>query len=714
MEKHLQSQTKMVDKSKARTHRTFRKFFSRHRPKHDAAVQHTSLDANPLTNPTRLCSTCMNIDWNVTLRGEKPSLVRKVLEVDLLNQADCIVCEFLTYSLGPHQRLARHDLLAIQIDPTLTSLLNITATNLSVLGLVPKWDFGFCSMFEFQSDLIFEVSVETASSLKPIQPLIDLDDVRQWLELCLDGHADCCGPSGVEACGLWVIDCLSRRVIARPDDAAYATLSYVWGPRNHEKVDTPIARSIYPEQSSLLDLPQTVEDAISVTLDMGYQYLWVDKYCMDPDDDTFHTQLRQMNLVYQNSVFTIIAAAGNDSLYGLPGVSHAREGSPQITVEGVTISTVPISIVKDLESKVWNTRGWTYQEGLLSTRRLIFTSTQVYFECQGYYFFEGILVTPTCSSRHYMSTQGGFSGTINRRILGMTERESYKLGVFPENRIEKFGDEIWHRIEEYTTRSLTFDSDILNAMLGLFELFDQLFQVQHLWGIPYPSQDTASPYRKSPMRLRKVTFLNQLNWDNGQTLSARREAFPSWSWTGWHGRVYSSHFTNYYNISPSSRQWSEESYYWTDNPEFSLQLEKIDGTLIHWDFCEPCDSNVITDEPQASPSNHKELTRFLHLRVFVSKILQSSQTPHWPGHSNGILESDSIDEDDVDISINLNHPDFSPAHHQLYALHMPFKTSWLLVIRQLGDHWERVGIVRGRMRYRGDTLKRTLMHIRLG
>jgi hypothetical protein len=50
MEKHLQSQTKMVDKSKVRTHRTFRKFFSRHRPKHDAAVQHTSLDANPLTD----------------------------------------------------------------------------------------------------------------------------------------------------------------------------------------------------------------------------------------------------------------------------------------------------------------------------------------------------------------------------------------------------------------------------------------------------------------------------------------------------------------------------------------------------------------------------------------------------------------------------------------------------------------------------------------
>jgi hypothetical protein len=285
---------------------------------------------------------------------------------------------------------------------------------------------------------------------------------------------------------------------------------------------------------------------------------------------------------------------------------------------------------------------------------------------------------------------------------------SYKLGVFPVNRIGMFGNEIWHRIEEYSDRSLTYDNDILNAMLGLFELFDQLFNVQHFWGIPYPSQDPSTP--KSPWRLRKVTFLKQLDWNHRWLPSTRREEFPSWSWTGWHGSVLS--WRDAHNLIPITGEWSAETYYSICNMEFALLLEKTDGTLIHWDSCEPYDSNVTKNEPQASSFDHTEFTRFLHLKVFVSKILPSSKLDHARlGHCSGIIESESIGKEDNHILIEMSRVDCSPSDHQLYALHMPFKTSWMLVIQELGDHWERVGIVRGQ---RGDTLQRALMYIRLG
>jgi hypothetical protein len=146
--------------------------------------------------------------------------------------------------------------------------------------------------------------------------------------------------------------------------------------------------------------------------------------------------------------------------------------------------------------------------------------------------------------------------------------------------------------------------------------------------------------------------------------------------------------------------------------EFALLLEKTDGTLIHWDSCEPYDSNVTKNEPQVSSFDHTELTRFLHLKVFVSKILPSSKLDHARrGHSSGIIEPESMEGDDVNIDIILDRGECSPSDHQLYALHMPFKTSWMLVIQNFGDHWERVGIVREQ---RGDTLQRTLMYIRLG
>lgn len=46
-----------------------------------------------------------------------------------------------------------------------------------------------------------------------------------------------------------------------------------------------------------------------------------------------------------------------------------------------------------LESNYW-TRGWTYQEGVLSNRRIVFTDEQVYWECSGMAAHESVDVTP--------------------------------------------------------------------------------------------------------------------------------------------------------------------------------------------------------------------------------------------------------------------------------------------------------------------------------
>ena len=41
--------------------------------------------------------------------------------------------------------------------------------------MLPEWDSGLLSMFSLQSDLIFEVSDETAKTITPILPLVNLD-----------------------------------------------------------------------------------------------------------------------------------------------------------------------------------------------------------------------------------------------------------------------------------------------------------------------------------------------------------------------------------------------------------------------------------------------------------------------------------------------------------------------------------------------------------
>jgi hypothetical protein len=96
-----------------------------------------------------------------------------------------------------------------------------------------------------------------------------------------------------------------------------------------------------------------------------------------------------MDLIYDQSFLTIIAAAGQDPDFGLPGVGPRTRRPQPFAVVGqkllISWSENPTDMIR---SSAWFQRGWTYQEALLSRRRLIFMEQEVYFECHGMYCFE--------------------------------------------------------------------------------------------------------------------------------------------------------------------------------------------------------------------------------------------------------------------------------------------------------------------------------------
>lgn len=68
--------------------------------------------------------------------------------------------------------------------------------------------------------------------------------------------------------------------------------------------------------------------------------------------------------VYNNAIVTIIAAAGADSSFGLPGISK----TPRNTQPAADLGTLKlVSTLTSYETYVaftkWISRGWTYQEG---------------------------------------------------------------------------------------------------------------------------------------------------------------------------------------------------------------------------------------------------------------------------------------------------------------------------------------------------------------
>ncbi len=347
------------------------------------------------------------------------------------------------------------------------------------------------------------------------------ETAKDWINLCQAMHTTVCrvkNPAIVRYQKL--IDCQTRTLVPA-EDHPYVALSYVWGEISK------IFEAIDGSDKLPTKLPRTIEDAITVTRKLDFRYLWVDLYCINQNGgkETTH-QLGNMNLIYGNAELTIIAAAGSDMNYGLPGVGHQKRKSRYLTrcakIGKHFLITTEDSPTVSMYGTKWNTRGWTFQETLLSRRRLVFTEEQMYFECLGMYCCESLKFPLECMHR---KDKQGF-----KKIFC----EEGKVGAFPKG-IGKTNLEIVHRIEEYTKRTLSYSNDILNGMLGIFNAFEESdMEVKHHLGIPIlpprtkavssgdiqtsPGMDTGNGILCWPMlalkRTRgKATWISQLVLD---------------------------------------------------------------------------------------------------------------------------------------------------------------------------------------------------------
>ncbi|KAH9221870.1 heterokaryon incompatibility protein-domain-containing protein, partial [Leptodontidium sp. 2 PMI_412] len=200
-----------------------------------------------------------------------------------------------------------------------------------------------------------------------------------WIDFCRLNHSGDCVPTALIGISSFrVINCTTQSVINAPQNCQFVALSYVWGRSDLSNQDR---KSGAP---SLHAAPKVIADSIEVTRLLGFQYLWVDRYCIN-QSDTYekHDQICRMDAIYASAQLTIIAA-GDDPDMGLPGVNGTlRNPQPIYQVRDYTLVSSLTAASASLHQTAWASRGWTYQEGLLSKRRLLFLSDQVYFECNG-------------------------------------------------------------------------------------------------------------------------------------------------------------------------------------------------------------------------------------------------------------------------------------------------------------------------------------------
>ena len=92
--------------------------------------------------------------------------------------------------------------------------------------------------------------------------------VKQSAEACKASHNSCEPETSLQLLDLRVIDCVDNTVVVAPIGCSFVALSYVWGGLS---ADSYVL-------GSRIAFPPTIEDAVRTTRELGYEYLWVDRY----------------------------------------------------------------------------------------------------------------------------------------------------------------------------------------------------------------------------------------------------------------------------------------------------------------------------------------------------------------------------------------------------------------------------------------------------
>jgi hypothetical protein len=151
-----------------------------------------------------------------------------------------------------------------------------------------------------------------------IENPIDWRAVQQWINFCDEKHATSCIFEPESALkGLQFIDCETLQIVPSPERSPpYITLSYLW------------SRAGGLKQGSLSeDIPLVVEDAIKVVKELGWRYLWVDRYCIPqedgPEKDNF---IYNMDQIYRGATSASLQT-GNRIWYTASRASVRYPGS---------------------------------------------------------------------------------------------------------------------------------------------------------------------------------------------------------------------------------------------------------------------------------------------------------------------------------------------------------------------------------------------------
>jgi hypothetical protein len=380
---------------------------------------------------------------------------------------------------------------------------------------------------------------------------VDKGLLKQWLHICENQHGMLCKQPDLERRDLFsipppkevtVIDVSRNCLTVLPPGARYITLSYCCPPKTNFVTIKDNKAALMVEGAigfHTASLSNTIQDAIDCTRELGEKYLWVDSLCIVQDDGRDkHHQISQMDLIYSNAELTIVAAhyVENDSSSGLPGY---RPGSRSVCPQNISIAqglelAIALPCLEDLLSRTrWDTRGWTFQETMLSRRLLYFTEAQAYFQCSC-----GICCEDTAGEIHDPTAFVALSTNLwnPKNVYSMASEDNYgqlslvhTLYSDDETALRAYNN----FVSRYLRRELSYAEDILNALNGLLRIFERSMKTKFLCGLPEKWFDHALLWKLVGPAKKRMRVKCGLTIANGDEDADTNCEFLTWSWAGW-------------------------------------------------------------------------------------------------------------------------------------------------------------------------------------
>ena len=365
------------------------------------------------------------------------------------------------------------------------------------------------------------------------------DLARMWLKDCSEKCPnDNCLPISDATLPTRIVDVgLSERgdppklVLSHGKSGKYVALSHCWGGNITSKTTLALVAQY---TKALPELPRSFRDAIKITRELGFRYLWIDSLCIIQDSvEDWEIESATMRDVYRNAAVTLAAAASKNSeggmlnLFGYDQPETRKWCSLKLYSNSLNSESVQLSsfyqketFMECIDKLPLGHRGWTLQERLLSQRIIHYGKDQIYFQCRTNHFNAD--KTPVQDSYSILRQS-------NRALLNLSKPPVQD--PFPSRRVATSGDWVNERwrgvISTYSgSRKLTNASDKLPALSGIVSLFQAKTKDEYLAGLW--KTDLAHGLM---WRLGDYTGPGSFKW------KAFRHRAPSWSWACWDGSI---------------------------------------------------------------------------------------------------------------------------------------------------------------------------------